>query len=44
LGMLAGDIETRFGARWRPRDLLILTIKATLTAACFWVHFPLDRA
>jgi uncharacterized membrane protein YbhN (UPF0104 family) len=35
--MVAGEIDTpRFGARWRGRDLLILAVKTTVTAACFW--------
>jgi glycosyltransferase 2 family protein len=38
--MVAGDIDTpRLGARWRGRDLLILAVKTTVTAGCFWYIF-----
>jgi uncharacterized membrane protein YbhN (UPF0104 family) len=35
--MLADDVEAPIpSARWRARDLLILMVKATVTAACSW--------
>ena len=45
--MLAGDVNApRVGTGCKARDLLILTVKATVTAACFWYIFrqiQLDR-